>query len=727
MSGERTPSGPGSGAWFGLLALTCAFAVSLLLTLFPLHARQTLEASTIGHLAGHGYAVMLAHPRGWPLLVFHGDDYEFRRSALTLLENGVPLNMPHAPPVTIQTLGAGRYLHSRSSELYFSASDNSDPRHNRRAYEIHAPVKPRPGLTFALFVGVIAVAAGFLAARPAGRCVAVGEDRKIGWVIGTGFILLSATWLLQIWQPAPLIIDIGDGGNVASIAAARLYPDRFVNDPVFSSASHFSFYAALIVPLTMVAAHWVGDVGQGYAALIFPIILIQAFGFYRLGRLLYGGRGWALALALLSIPPVYVFGGELWGLLAMPLTRAVFGAALPYLLIWTFRGAAGSTRCTYAAMAGCGVGVYLHPVSAPSVALACWLAILACKPVDRRWLAHLLRLIPPGLVFVLISLPFALIFFNAFPSASAGQHDTTQAIRLAVGARYFDVTMIVREILEAGWGWRWLVWLAGIVALWWVPMREPNARAACRCLAALLLGILLASIGITWLDQSQAALRSGKLPFQIDLVRNVRFVVPLLLIGAVWLLATYHRTTTRSSHRGAAIALMLALVLLWWGRHPTPLSAAVSQWIAGEMPQFSITAEDRNILRHIATLPPHDRVLPLPSGGSEDAVELVGLAIRYAALHPVALLQKDLNFLSYSGSRRIRGWMQTQTELERAGSLDVDGAATLLAQIVEREQVRYLLMRESSIAPTLLDAARVAGYTLIDRQGAWRLFSTAKR
>lgn len=727
MSGEATHSGMGRGAWFSVLGVACAFVVSLLLTLFPFHVRHKLEAHAIGHLDGYGYAAMLARPPGWPLLTYQGDDYQFRRSALTLHENGTPLDKPHAPQIAIQTLGGGRYLHLRSSELYFSASDNSDPRHNKRTYEIQAPVKPRPGLTFGLFVGVIASAAGILAARTTGRRISLREDRRIGWLIGAAFILLSATWLQLIWQPAPLIIDTGDGGNVASIAAARLYPDRFANDPVFSSAAHFSFYAALIVPLTMMAARWIGDVGQGYAVLIFPIILIQAFGFYRLGRLLYGGRGWAFALALLSIPPVYVFGGELWGLLSMPLTRAIFGAVLPYLLICTFKGAAGSTWHIYAAMAGCGIGVYLHPVSAPSVALACWLAILACKPDDRGWLAHLLRLIPPGVMFVLMALPFALMFFNAFPGASPAQNDTAQALRLAAGPRYFDVAMIVREALDNGWGWRWLVWLASIVGLWWVPKQVPHARVACRCLTALLLGVLLASIGITWLDQTQAAFRSGRLPYQIDLVRNVRFVVPLLLISAVWLLTTYYRTATRSVHRGAAVALTIALVLTWWGRHPTPISSLVSKWIFVETPQFSITPEDRKILRHIAALPPHHRVLALPNDGSEDSVELVGLAIRYAALHPVALLRKDLNFLSYSGNGRINDWMRGQAALERAGSLDANSAAAVLAQIVEHEQVGYLLMHENSIAPALLDGARTKGYPPVARTGAWRLFSTSKR
>lgn len=54
-------------------------------------------------------------------------------SKLQLLEDHRPLGPPHCPHDEIRTLGGGRYSHW-GRELYFSTSDNSDPRTNGRRY-----------------------------------------------------------------------------------------------------------------------------------------------------------------------------------------------------------------------------------------------------------------------------------------------------------------------------------------------------------------------------------------------------------------------------------------------------------------------------------------------------------------------------------------------------------------------------------------------------------------
>jgi hypothetical protein len=56
-------------------------------------------------------------------------------SAYVLLEDGVPLEHPHAPHEEVRTHGAGRYSHWGDC-VYFSASDNSDPQTNGRSYQL---------------------------------------------------------------------------------------------------------------------------------------------------------------------------------------------------------------------------------------------------------------------------------------------------------------------------------------------------------------------------------------------------------------------------------------------------------------------------------------------------------------------------------------------------------------------------------------------------------------
>jgi hypothetical protein len=60
-------------------------------------------------------------------------------SLLILLENGVPVGPAHSLHAEIQQLGMGRYSHwhdGTSVYLWFSTSDNSDPRMNGRQYSI---------------------------------------------------------------------------------------------------------------------------------------------------------------------------------------------------------------------------------------------------------------------------------------------------------------------------------------------------------------------------------------------------------------------------------------------------------------------------------------------------------------------------------------------------------------------------------------------------------------
>lgn len=58
-----------------------------------------------------------------------------RRSSLRMFEDGRPLMFAHAPLVSIQKVGEGRYSHWED-KLYFSTSDNSDPNTNGRRYTI---------------------------------------------------------------------------------------------------------------------------------------------------------------------------------------------------------------------------------------------------------------------------------------------------------------------------------------------------------------------------------------------------------------------------------------------------------------------------------------------------------------------------------------------------------------------------------------------------------------
>ena len=92
-----------------------------------------LERGAIVHSEGHCYAVML------PALSDCADDIaRSARSPLVLLEDGVPVVMPHSAHSAVRETGRGAYSHWGNT-LYFSASDNSDPRESGRSYSVVLP------------------------------------------------------------------------------------------------------------------------------------------------------------------------------------------------------------------------------------------------------------------------------------------------------------------------------------------------------------------------------------------------------------------------------------------------------------------------------------------------------------------------------------------------------------------------------------------------------------
>lgn len=97
----------------------------------------TVNMKTVGADQGNNY-VTYTFPSG-------GDTLDaLQNSTLTLYENGKLLGPAHTSIVDLRSLGGGRYLHWQSS-LYFSSSDNTDPRTNGRTYAYGGVCKPPPG------------------------------------------------------------------------------------------------------------------------------------------------------------------------------------------------------------------------------------------------------------------------------------------------------------------------------------------------------------------------------------------------------------------------------------------------------------------------------------------------------------------------------------------------------------------------------------------------------
>jgi uncharacterized repeat protein (TIGR01451 family) len=69
-------------------------------------------------------------------------------SKLRLFENGIDIGLAHSYHADIRSSGGGRFSHWMGNTLYFSASDNSDPRTNGKTYQVAFPSTEAQGLAF---------------------------------------------------------------------------------------------------------------------------------------------------------------------------------------------------------------------------------------------------------------------------------------------------------------------------------------------------------------------------------------------------------------------------------------------------------------------------------------------------------------------------------------------------------------------------------------------------
>lgn len=83
-----------------------------------------------------GHAWIVALPEEWAR--YSSDLQNLDRSRLKLTENGAPLGPGNATHAEIREEGKGAYSHWQTA-LYFSTSDNSDPRRNGRTYVVAIP------------------------------------------------------------------------------------------------------------------------------------------------------------------------------------------------------------------------------------------------------------------------------------------------------------------------------------------------------------------------------------------------------------------------------------------------------------------------------------------------------------------------------------------------------------------------------------------------------------
>ena len=449
-----------------------------------------------------------------------------------------------------------------------------------------------------------------------------------------------------------------DAGNIASFAAAYDHPRLFEGDDLLDDPQNFKFYATIHIPVTRALARVTGNYGDAFICMLPLEIFLHALGFYLLGIAVFRRRLWAFVFALMTLPQIRVGLGTAWGLFLDPLPRLSLTAALGFLLAAAISWRDQPRRWPWI-MLGAGALMYVHPVAAPVVGFALWLGFWVSAPRPWSVKKRVLYMFLTGLLFVAVSVPFGIIYLKNHVHGTVENYPWVMEIfryRLAEG--FLNMPKAVSEAF-----WKLTIsmvlplGLIGMAVTCWVT---GASRGKLRVIGCWLAGILFVSVAVPLVEQAVAR-AARDLPVELDLVRSIRLLAPIMLLLYAWGMVELAKKFQR---RLWPQPVLVILSLLWVGYFAYQLPpGAWRNWSVprqrrrwpGIIPRLERHMPQRpaRAAHHQAVLavrdhtPVRSRILPL---GVDP------LAVRYAALRPVVFNDKDGACFLYANHKKLPQW-----------------------------------------------------------------------
>lgn len=468
------------------------------------------------------------------------------------------------------------------------------------------------------------------------------------------FLFLSLIYQAAVMSPGfPTVILGGDAANIASFAAGRAYPELFKNDAILGDLNNIGLYVTVHLPVVIWLEKLVGNFGLAYSLLLFPHAFLQYFSYYFLGRVLYFNRYWAFLFSLAVSAPMGLDGGEMWGIMPDAMPRFTFQVLLPFLLILLFTAWRQPPKRWYWVMVIAGLMAFIHPVSTPAWAFALWLGFWNMFPPawePRRRVLEMFKL--AGVLFLAL-LPYASIYLTYHTS---GSNPESYDLVYHILVEYFPSNLLNIPAAVNTWlhstarfGLLWYG-LAGLV-LTLILFRSERPRI--KLMLFWMAGLAVVSILLPWIETTiERALRL--IPFQTELMRGMRYLVPFLFIFWFYPFAALTRRSRHLWMKGTVFALGTALTLGWLTQNPPgPFTSAPYVFHCWKSGKFVCPANTD----HAEALAYIREEIP---AGADFTVFLTyrwsGIEVRYLGLHPMVYAFKDKGQLLYTNPQSLENW-----------------------------------------------------------------------
>jgi O-antigen/teichoic acid export membrane protein len=554
--------------------------------------------------------------------------------------------------------------------------------------------------------------------RPLKRRHVFPSVNRWDWLVVSFFLAFAGLYFLgRLQGNYPVVILTGDGGNIASYAAAMDHPDWFKSDPVLGDSNNIGIYATIHIPLIRALARLTGDYGLAYAWLVLPETFLQLLGFYILGRALFKNRFWAFLLAFITAMTVINIGlGEIWGVWQDALPRVTFQSLLPFLLalvlIWKDHPGRWPWLMVFA-----GLLVYIHPISAPAWGFAIWLSLWLLQPKSWGWQRRFLVMAGLGVLFLAAIAPFAINYFSYQARGQVADYSTVMAVLQA----YSPANLLNAPAALGNFLWNMTrsllipVALVGFVATW---LLKKSDRMPVKVVLVWMTGIFIISILIPFTER-MVEQHLHILPLETELVRCIRYLVPLLLLFWLWPLAEAAPRFVNPPARRAVFALGIVL-FGFWGATNRPAVRDMLQAISCFSKARLVCVSDRPIDDLIITL----RTQTQPGEGmlffNEDtAYTSQTLSVRYSAMRSLVYTSRDSGILGYSNRSALPTWLAITRQVETIrGMTDPQERLDRLVPLAESLNASYLVI-DFQVAPESISSLPV---TVVMQNEGFSLF-----
>jgi hypothetical protein len=513
-------------------------------------------------------------------------------------------------------------------------------------------------------------------------------------LIFTSIFLLASVFLYQarVQGSFPRVQLGGDSANIASFAARYDNPDLFQKDELLNKASNIGIYATINIPITSLLTHWLGNYGLAFAFQIIPLVFLQLTGFYIFGRLLFQNRFWALVLTLAMAAPIDLNAvGENWGLSLEPVSRYMFQSILPFVLIlvllWRKRPSLWPIIMGIA-----GLLAFVHPVSTPAWGAALWFGFAALLPSSWGYQRRVGTMALLAGVFVLAVLPYTMIYLNNHIQGSSASYDLIyQIINNEFPPYLLDIpaamSAVISKLMRST-----LLPLAA-ASLFILSIFRKNLSAPIRLFLAWLLGIFLISILLPWAEHLVERYL-GLVPLETELVRGIRYFVPILIIFVIWAMSELSGRWKNKVAVNTTFAMGILLLGTWTFNYHLPVEYIKNAAVCLKSGHLvcPVSSDESELVREIGRItPPGSSLFTSFSNTNKMAWSL---DIRYLAKRSLVYSWKDRGILTFSNTQALGQWSVIKDEINSVelGKYSEVERFSMYLELAERLHADYMVL-----------------------------------